>query len=270
MKTIAICNLKGGVGKSVTAVNLAGELGRHNKAVLVVDMDKQGNTSEFYGRHGYGAYSVADVLMGRKSVVDAVVYIADNVSLLPANMNLIAAMKEIQFDSLHLQHDRLKKALDKSANAFDVCLIDCPPDIDIGVINALCAADYLLLPADCGKWANDGIDELLDQVDVIVDQLNPGLEVMGILPTKYRHTKACDAALEDLAACMETVIDVKIPLSTAVQDATEQGLTVRAFVNKNCCARRSAMDAYAKLGDWICMRLFEDENITEEKENGQV
>lgn len=225
-RIICIANLKGGVGKSVTTVNLAYELAMEGADVLVVDMDKQGNTTKFYGHHDYDAPTVGDVLLGEdighvvKRCLAAEEHAPGSIWLLPSNMSIINAARRVQFDQLHASHDRLARAL--RGQVYEYVLIDCPPDIDIGVINALCAADDLILPADCGQWAIDGIKEMLEQVSELQEGLNPRLAVMGILMTKARRTKACQKAMEDIQALGVPVFDTVIPQKTFIQSCTER------------------------------------------------
>ena len=142
MISIAIINLKGGVGKSVTACNLAAELAAKSKSVLVVDLDKQGNTSKFFGVAGYDRPCVASVLLGVAMVRDAIVETAiPAVALLPCDMRMLKANRTILMDSGPRQY-YLRDALETLDDNYDYCLMDCPPDLDMGSINALTAADW--------------------------------------------------------------------------------------------------------------------------------
>ena len=139
MISIAIINLKGGVGKSVTACNLAAELAAKSKSVLVVDLDKQGNTSKFFGVAGYDRPCVASVLLGVAMVRDAIVETAiPAVALLPCDMRMLKTNRTILIDSGPRQY-YLRDALETLDDSYDYCLMDCPPDLDMGSINALTA-----------------------------------------------------------------------------------------------------------------------------------
>lgn len=180
MITIAIINLKGGVGKSVTTCNLAAELAAAHKSVLVVDLDKQANTTKFYEALDYEMASVADVLTGDYKANEVICKTSDlEIGLLPANMNLLKANRQILLDTTEPQQVRLREALYPLADDWDFALLDCPPDLDMGSINALCAADYAIVPVDCDEWAVDGLREILDQMDRIRMYYNPRLQMMG-------------------------------------------------------------------------------------------
>ena len=186
MISIAIINLKGGVGKSVTACNLAAELAAKSKSVLVVDLDKQGNTSKFFGWLDYDRLSVAEVLLGERFAHAAIVEDTGlpGVHLLPGDMRLLRANRMILMDTTEPQQYRLRDALEDVAENYDCCLLDCPPDLDMGSINALTAADWVIIPVDC-----DGMQEIIDQIEQVQMYYNPHLKVMGALMTKYRRTR---------------------------------------------------------------------------------
>ena len=162
MKTVAMINLKGGVGKSVTACNLAIDLtvvDNIPRRVLVVDLDKQANTSKFFERFGYDRPCAAELLtdfgMNTQAVIRQTGY--KGLDIIPANMRLLTANKAALMDCMHRQHDRLKNRLAQKKDEYSYCVIDCPPDIDMAVINALVAADYVIVPMDCDEWAIDGL-----------------------------------------------------------------------------------------------------------------
>ena len=163
MISIAIINLKGGVGKSVTACNLAAELAAKSKSVLVVDLDKQGNTSKFFGVLDYDSPSVAEVMLGEDDILATIVKGVDvwGVHLLPCDMRMLKANRTILMDNGPRQF-HLRDALKCVAGDYDYCIMDCPPDLDMGSINALCAADWVIIPVDCDKWACDGMQEIVE------------------------------------------------------------------------------------------------------------
>ena len=187
MAKIAIINLKGGVGKSVTACNLSCILaGIHSRRVLVMDLDKQANTSKFFERFSDTADTMGDVLELRVKLPDVIRQTDfDGVDIAPSNMSMLLANKNVMFDVRRPQADRLKNALEPLRNDYDYCIFDCPPDIDMATINALVAADYVIIPVDCDEWALDGLAEIMDQVRDIQHGYNHDLAVMGVLATKY-------------------------------------------------------------------------------------
>jgi chromosome partitioning protein len=253
MTTIAIINLKGGVGKSVTTCNLACNLTETTLrepedecplGVLVIDLDKQGNTSKFFGAHDYAKPTVADVLTQKKQLEDVIVWAkcADRtdpeydqietgiIGIAPADMRLLTANREVMLDMLHPRHSRLAQALRAVSDDYDFCLIDCPPDIDMGTINALAAADWVLIPVDSDAWALDGLREIMAQVDVIRDEYNPKLRVLGVLRTKVQASASCRRVGEMLDGL--PVLDSTIRASRLVPSANNARKPLAWFAPK--------------------------------------
>ena len=223
---ICIINLKGGVGKSVTAINLADCFARRGRRVLVIDLDKQANTTKYYNRLDYQAVDVGDVLTGKASVTMAMRGTEEkNVLILPANMSLLNANREIMLDTLHPQQSRLRDALEEVEGLFDVVLMDCPPDLDMGAINALCAADWVLIPVDCDEWAADGLEIVMDQIESIRRYYNPGLQMLGVLITKYRTTNYARRVIETIAkGCPVMQTGIRFTVKVAEATASHQPL----------------------------------------------
>lgn len=221
MISIAIINLKGGVGKSVTACNLAAEFAGKGKTVLVVDLDKQGNTSKFFEVCDYDRPSVAQVLTG-ESTAQNTVRIAKSpagVGVLPCDMRMLKTNRSIMLDNGPRQY-YLRDALEPVSWAYDICLLDCPPDLDMGSINALCMADWALIPVDCDEWACDGMAEIIDQIHQVQMYYNPRLKIMGTLLTKYRRTIYAATVAQQLhdlqdVPLLQTVIRYTVRVSEA-------------------------------------------------------
>lgn len=176
MKTISIINLKGGVAKTLTAVNMAHILATvHNKRFLLVDNDKQGNTSKAFWVHSYDAKSLSDVMTARRIDIHEVIRKTrfENIDVLPANMTMIRANLEVMMDSTRPQQTRLRAALATVAGEYDYCIIDNAPDINISTINALVASDDVIIPIKIDKYAFDGLAELKEQIEDTRDDLNP-------------------------------------------------------------------------------------------------
>lgn len=220
MDKIAIINLKGGVGKSVTACNLAAELAAKSLAVLVVDLDKQGNTSKFFGTLDYDRPSVAEVMLGENTAEEALVCETGTmaVHVLPCDMRMLKANRTILMDNGPRQY-YLRDALEAVDDNYNYCLMDCPPDLDMGSINALCAADWVIIPVDCDEWACDGMREILDQIEQVQMYYNPHLKVMGALMTKYRRTRYAGEVVRQLNEAgiemLHTVIRYTVKVSEA-------------------------------------------------------
>ena len=185
MKTISIINLKGGVAKTISAVNVAHILAaKHNKRVLLIDCDKQGNVSKMFGVHDYDKPSVADILAHSRLALDVIVNTEqENLSIIPANMNLLKANLEVMLDSTRPQQTRLKSALKPLKALCDYCIIDFAPDINISTINALVASDYVFVPIKIDNFAFDGLAELKEQVENVREDFNPNI--------KYRCFVTC-------------------------------------------------------------------------------
>lgn len=248
MISIAIINLKGGVGKSVTACNLAAELAAKSKSVLVVDLDKQGNTSKFFGWLDYDRLSVAEVLLGERFANAAIVEDTGlpGVHLLPGDMRLLRANRMILMDTTEPQQYRLRDALEHVAENYDYCLLDCPPDLDMGSINALCAADWVIIPVDCDEWACDGMDEIIDQIEQVQMYYNPHLKVMGALMTKYRRTRYAGEVVHQLNEAGIEMLHTVIRYTVKVSEAKSAHEPLRVY-KPDCSA---ALD-YGCLADEV-------------------
>ncbi|MEA5057757.1 MAG: AAA family ATPase [Anaerotignum propionicum] len=224
MKTISIINLKGGVAKTLTAVSMAHILAVfHNKHVLIVDNDKQGNTSKAFRVHSYDTKTIADVLTARRiDPHEAILHTGyEKIDVMPANMNLIRANLEVMMDSTRPQQTRLRAALDAVAGEYDFCIIDNAPDINISTINALVASDDVIIPIKIDEYAFDGLAELKEQIENTRDDLNPRLRLAGCLITCFQRTEADKQGEEWLKAKPEyPVFDTHIRYSEKVTEST--------------------------------------------------
>lgn len=190
MKTISIINLKGGVAKTLTAVNMAHILAAvHNKRVLLVDNDKQGNASKMFGLHSYEAKSTADVMTEKAPDMAGIIAPTQysTLDLIPANMNLLRANLAVMVDNTRQRETRFRKAFKAIAGDYDFCIIDNAPDINISTINALVASDDVIIPIKIDKFAFDGLAELKEQIGNTQEELNPALCLRGCLVTSYQR-----------------------------------------------------------------------------------
>lgn len=192
MKTIAIINMKGGCAKTTTAVNMAHILAKdYGKQVLVIDNDKQGNLSKACGVWSYEKPSLADILTGQQAMEEVTQETATSgLYAIPANMHLLTANLMVIKDEERDQATIISNELERVKDKYDYCIIDCPPDINISVINALVAADEVIIPIKIDGYAFDGMDELEEQINN-AKQLNPKLKFRGCLVTMFYNRDVC-------------------------------------------------------------------------------
>ncbi|PCJ24282.1 MAG: chromosome partitioning protein [SAR86 cluster bacterium] len=184
-KVLAIANQKGGVGKTTTSVNLAASLNATRKKVLLIDLDPQGNATMGSGVNKSALEtSIYEVLM-LHNTFDEVVAHPEGIGydVLPANGDLVAA--EIELISEDNRELRLRQIIDSIRDRYDYIVIDCPPSLNMLTINALVAADGVVIPMQCEYYALEGLSALIETINAIRDQLNPGLQIEGILRTMY-------------------------------------------------------------------------------------
>ena len=247
-RIIAIANQKGGVGKTTTSINLSAALAEKGKKVLVIDTDPQGNTTSGLGVDKNDLEdTIYELILGECSIHDCILKnVINNVSVLPANVNLAAA--EIELIGVEKKEFILKGEVDYVKDQYDYIIIDCPPSLNALTINALTTADSVLVPIQCEYYALEGLSQLIHTVNLVKERLNPELDMEGVVFTMYdSRTNLSMQVVENVKNHLnQNVYNTVIPRNIRLAEAPSYGQPITIYDPKSAGA-----EAYMKLADEV-------------------
>ena len=251
---IVVANQKGGVGKTTTSINLAAALQRINYKTLLVDLDSQGNATSASGlNRSTEKASVYDVLMGLKNIEDCFVTSEhDGFTLLPSNSDLMAA--EIEMLNLHNRESVLKEKIKSISRQFDYILIDSPPSMNILTLNALAAANEIIIPVQCEYYALEGMSGLLESIYKIKETINPNLQIKGVLRTMFdsRNSLSVEVSAQLKKYFGDKLFWTFIPRNVRLAEAPSHGMSAVSY-DPECLGSK----AYLSLAKEVTKKTME-------------
>ncbi|KYH28041.1 MULTISPECIES: ParA family protein [Clostridium] len=247
MKTICIFNQKGGVGKTTTNINLCSNLAMNGHKVLAIDIDPQGNTTSGLGIDKKSIqYSIYDVLASDVSIKDAIIKseLINNLYILPSNMELVGA--EIELIDKEGRETILRREIEGLEDEFEFIFIDCPPSLGFLTINALSAANSVLIPIQCEFYALEGVSQLISTIQLVKKSLNKNLDIEGVLLSMYdSRTKLCNEVAAEVSKYFkDKVYKTTIPRNIRLAEAPSFGLPIMLYDDK--CRGAEAYEKLAK------------------------
>ena len=234
-KIIAIANQKGGVGKTTTSINLSSCLANLGKKVLLVDIDPQGNATSGVGiiKHNLES-TVYELFLGECTVSECLTKSAvDNLNVLPSNVNLSGA--EIDLIGVENREFILKNILGTIKGLYDYIIIDCPPSLNVLTVNAMTAADSVIVPIQCEYYALEGLSQLIHTINLIQERLNDNLEIDGIVFTMYdSRTNLSSDVINNVRENIHiNIYDTVIPRNVRLAEAPSFGLPIHMYDSKS-------------------------------------
>ena len=234
-RTIAIANQKGGVGKTTTAINLSASLADLGKKILVIDTDPQGNTSSGLGvEKNEVENTVYELLIGETTIEECIQKeVFENLDIISSNINLAAA--EIELTGFEEKEFILKKAVDQVRADYDFIIIDCPPSLNTLTINAMCAADTVLVPIQCEYYALEGLSQVLRTIGLVRKKMNPSLELEGVVFTMYdARTNLSLQVVENVKQNLnERIYKTIIPRNVRLAEAPSHGMPINLYDSRS-------------------------------------
>lgn len=237
-RIIAIANQKGGVGKTTTAINLSACLAEKGQRVLVIDIDPQGNTTSGLGIAKDNVdNTIYEVMLQEIDISDAICKdIFENLDIIPSNVNLAGA--EIDLIDIENREYILKNAINTVRNNYDYVILDCPPSLSMLTVNAMTAADTVLVPIQCEYYALEGLSQLIHTIDLVQQRLNPNLLIEGVVFTMYDvRTNLSNQVVENVRNNLDAKIyDTLIPRNIRLAEAPSYGLPINLYDSKSAGA----------------------------------
>jgi len=219
-------NQKGGVGKTTTAVSLAAALGRRGQRVLLVDLDPQANATSALGIDPDDHPGTYDALLEEVPIASCVVEVAEEqVSVVPSSAGLAGA--EVELVPVMARERRLDVALRPIVDSYDWILVDCPPSLGLLTINALTASDSVIIPVQCEYMALEGLSRLMETLELVRRNLNPGLTVLGVVLTMYdARTRLAQQVVDEVRGHFDTTFEAVIPRAVRLSEAPSHGQSI--------------------------------------------
>ena len=237
-RIIAVANQKGGVGKTTTTINLSACLAEQGQKVLVIDVDPQGNTTSGLGIDKNNTENTVYELMLGEASIDDCIYksVMDDLDVIPSNVNLAGA--EIDLIDIDDKEYILKKIVNSLKEKYDFILLDCPPSLSMLTVNAMTAANTVLVPIQCEYYALEGLSQLIRTINLVKQKLNPELEIEGVVFTMYdARTNLSLQVVENVKANLkQTVYKTIIPRNIRLAEAPSHGLPINLYDSKSAGA----------------------------------
>lgn len=247
-RIIAIANQKGGVGKTTTSINLSACLAEADKKVLVIDIDPQGNTSSGLGINKEDAENtIYEVMLGEINIKESIrEEIFENLDIIPANVNLAGA--EIDLIDIDNREYVLKNSISEIRDNYDYIILDCPPSLSMLTVNAMTAADTVLVPIQCEYYALEGLTQLIHTINLVKKKLNPSLELEGVVFTMYdSRTNLSLQVVENVKDNLkQNIYKTIIPRNIRLAEAPSHGLPINIYDTKS-----SGAESYRLLAEEV-------------------